>query len=309
MLNFYASQIHYAAKLLPIWNAVPTESRGTFKVHPRLDGLIAEAPVGEPDQDGVLVVAAHIDSQRSTNPFIYVEHGAGQSYESNMWYSNSSRSKMLAALVPGPYCAEKTRQSNPDVPVFEIGAPHLAHINNGMATKLAFAFHWRCAICLESDTAFDEYGPAVAEIAVHSKHIIGTAHPKMIGEATGFYRSYGIEVVTNYDRVLSEAALLAADNTSLIYEAACLDIPVVIMNKSSWRRYRNWGLRFWDLIPGPQVDTPAELRTVIADHLIDGANEQWTEIRAMVTERVYGDNPFGKLPEVIDDLVQVAQCA
>src|SRR5436305_507350 len=124
MINAYASERHYAAKLLPIWNALPPDARGTFFIHSRLSEVVAGATIGDPAQDRTLLVASHSDSLRAKRPYIYVEHGAGQSYDDSSFYSNYHRKGMLAALVPGPYCAEKTRKANPDKPVFEIGAPH-----------------------------------------------------------------------------------------------------------------------------------------------------------------------------------------
>lgn len=301
-INAYASERHYYEKLLPIWSLLPEQLKGSFTVHPRLDGVDGE--VGPPNQDGILMVASHKDSLHSIGKFIYVEHGSGQSYGGTKdWYSNAHRPNMLAALVPGPYCAQKTQKANPGVPVIQMGAPHLAGIKRQNPQKLAFAWHWRCAITIESDTAFDEYREAMFEAATRWT-TIGTGHPRIIGEISAVYQQRGIEVAYNSFDVLKQCGLLVADNTSLIYEAAALDIPVILVNRYDWRRDRDYGLRFWDITPGPSVDHPSELVPMIESQLED-KTDKWKEMRKATTEYVYGSNPLGMLTPAVEKLCEV----
>lgn len=303
ILHAYCSEFHYANKLVPIWNALPTELKGEFVLHPRLDGLVQGARIGSPNQDGVMLVASHKDSQWAKHKFIYVEHGAGQSYAPQQWYSNAHRNNMLAALVPGPYCAAKTMQANPNVPVLMIGAPHLKNVTRTEPNAIAFAWHWRCSVSLEAGTAFDEYAEAMVQVASVRK-VIGTGHPRIFGEVNEVYKQCGIESVERSGDVLERAAILVVDNSSIMYEAAALDIPVVLMNSQNYRKDREWGLRFWEALPGPQVDSPAELLPML-ELMIAGGYQEWAERRQGVTTYVYGEDPFGSLPAAVAQLEEI----
>jgi len=303
-INAYASERHYYEKLLPIWSLLPDRLKGEFTVHSRLDGAHA-ARTAPPNQDGILLVASHTDSLHAKEKYIYVEHGAGQTYNPSSWYSNAHRPNMLAAIVPGPYCAETTQAANPGVPIIVMGAPQLAHIERQNPQSLAFAWHWRCGIEIESDTAFDQYAEVMFEASRKWK-TIGHGHPRIIGELSMIYSQNGIETVYNSHDVLAHAGLLVADNTSLIYEAAALDIPVLLVNRSDWRKDKHWGLRFWDVLPGPMVDSPEELIPEIERQLA-GDSDNFREQRKKVTEMVYGTDPFGRLQEAVRLLAETCE--
>lgn len=303
MINAYASESHYARILKPVWDALDERMKGTFVVHPRIDGIFGLKASRLPDQSGILMIGSHKDSQLAKGPFIYVEHGAGQSYSSRWEYSNKTRTNMLAALVPGPYCAAATEKANPGVPVLMIGAPHLKGIERSDKKAIVFAWHWRCSIAMETITAFDEYRWALPEIA--KKYAVrGHGHPRLINEIAPIYQDMGIEIIHDPRQALEKAGLLVADNTSLAYEAAALDIPVVLVNSSRWRKDKNWGLRFWDVLPGPQVDHPQDLLPTI-EQQINGGHQEWATERLRVTNLVYGTNPLNSLDRAVKALEKV----
>lgn len=302
-INAFASERHYYERVRTVWDQLPKYLKGEFVVHPRLDGL-GDRSQREPNQDGYLMVASHKDSLWAKNKFIYIEHGAGQSYSNSKDnFSNSFRPNMLCALIPGPYCAAKTQLANPGVPVISIGAAHLRDVKRTDPQKLAFAWHWRCSVCIETDTAFDQYQDEMI-LATRRWESIGHGHPRIIDELSMVYKMYGIETVYDSKQVLSHAGLLVADNTSLIYEAAVLDIPVILINKTDWRRDRNYGLRFWDLLPGPQVNHPSELIPEIEKHIELGTDE-WQNKRLEISDQIYGLDPFGMLEQGVDVLCEL----
>lgn len=308
MIHAYASELQYFDKILPVWNALPPQVRGEFTVHPRLDQVIPETgsiKYGRlPQTPGFLIVASQADSMVTQNPFIYVEHGAGQSYDRNKFYSNCERPNMLAALVPGPYCAEKTRTANPHAKVIEIGAPHLIGNVQAEPQSIVFAWHWRCSVAIEANTAFDEYRDVVPKVAAQWK-VLGHGHPRIIGELMPYYMEHGIEYTLDPKVALARAAMVVCDNTSLAYEAAALNIPVVLLNKSEWNRQQEWGLRFWKALPGPMVDSPDDLIGVIQAQLDGGNSDHWTAARLAVTNLVYGSNPFGQLNHGVAELLNL----
>lgn len=309
MINAFASEQQYLDKLLPIWSSLPPDYRGSLTLHPRLDGAL---PMIEgvrvhnlPDPDGFLMVASQADTKVTQNPFIYVEHGAGQSYDSNKFYSNTERPGMLAALVPGPYCAAQTRKANPNSSVIEIGAPHLSNIEISEPQSIVFAWHWRCAVAIEANTAFDEYADVLPQVAQHWK-ILGHGHPRIMGELAEYYKGHGIEYTLNHRTALSRAAMVVVDNSSMAYEAAALDIPVVLLNKSEWNRQQDWGLRFWKALPGPMVDSPDDLIAVI-DAQINGGSDHWGGARKAVSDLVYGPRPFIQIQNGLLELINLVR--
>lgn len=91
----------------------------------------------------------------------------------------------------------------------------------------------------------------------------------------------GIEPVQRFDRILEQADVLAVDNSSVLYEFAATDRPVVAINAKSYRRDVHHGLRFWDHIPGVQCDSPADLPGAILTALDDAPEWQATRRAAM----------------------------
>lgn len=301
-VNAYASEPHYLNKLINVWDELSFDLKGEFTVHPRLDGAHDLKGAG-PNQGGLLMVASAKDSKWAKGRFIYVEHGVGQTYAESQWYSNHYRPGMLAALVPGPYCAEKTQNANPGVPVIPIGAPHLREIGARDRDAIVLAFHWRCSVANESQTAFDEYEKVLPELTKRFT-VYGHGHPRIMGELIPRYQALGITPITQWDLALKKAALVIADNTSFMYEAAALDIPVIALNASTYRKDKKWGLRFWDAIPGPQIDEPYQLLEAV-ERQMSGAGSLWQDKRKEVTSLVYGPYPFTQLPGAMYELEKV----
>ena len=87
--------------------------------------------------------------------------------------------------------------------------------------------------------------------------VIGTWHPRdTLGHKV--WKNLGIEATSDPDEVLRKATLLIADNTSLLYEAAHVGIPSIVLNAPWYRKDVEHGLRFWDHVPGAMVDDPYE---------------------------------------------------
>lgn len=319
-LNAYASQPHYAKYIWPIWQKLPEQLKDEFHVHPRCDGIYnlpTKRHFTNPDQP--IIVAGFPDMKRAEH-YIWIEHGAGQTYphEGHGHYANSPKPGCLAAIVPGPYCADITQKANPGMPVIQAGAYTLRDTIKGWLTNnfdegiistspanptAVFTWHWRGAgIAPEADTGFNQFRDSMLQIHP-SIRVKGHAHPRILGECAMWYRQHNIPTIESQPQALRNASLLVADNTTMIYEAASLDIPVIVLNPSMYRKHVNQGLRFWDMIPGIQANDPNEVAELVAYEILYPDN--WQKERRAITKLVYGDDPFGQLDTAIEQLIQV----
>lgn len=140
ILDGYASAAHYAAHLVPIWDALPAEVRGAFYA-PR-----ASDPWGEPlpprwPRDRIVLVASYVDALKCRpRSLVYVEHGAGQAYPGdarsarNPSYSGGdSLENVILFLCPSETVAARWRERYPAVPVAVVGCPKLDPWHRRMA--------------------------------------------------------------------------------------------------------------------------------------------------------------------------------
>lgn len=278
MIDFFASQPHYVDHLLPIWWALPPEARGRFfGVKLAEYPIKAEAPESfvraEPVNPGPLTVIAGYDDLRAirSRQIAFVNHGAGQTYNGDPKtahhpaFSGGRKRKNVALFIePGLFAAEATREAGGNV--VEVGVPKLdpfhAFGTRSEPDTVAVTFHWQARLIPETDSAFDEFKDAVAKLA-ERYHVIGHAHPRAWWKISKWYEQQGIEAVKDFSEVMDRASLMVADNSSVIYEFASLGKPVVVLNSKRYRKDVDHGLRFWDLIPGPQVDDPSDLESVV----------------------------------------------
>ena len=95
----------------------------------------------------------------------------------------------------------------------------------------------------------------------------------------------GIEWVPELDEVARRATVYAVDNSSTLWELAVAR-PVIALNAPWYRRRVHHGLRFWDLIPGPQVDDARELEATARRLLYQGETPEERARRCEVVAQV-----------------------
>lgn len=289
-VDAHASARHLVDHLLPIWNALPEDVRGTFTVPHR--GLAKQLPgvtFGEARNIGGLTLIANrhdLTQIHPKRPVAYVEHGAGQTYRdhpSHPSYSGGThRAQVVLFLTLNETTAARERAAYPKARVEVVGSPRLDVLTSRRAAAgstscpgscrpvVAFAWHWDLALVPETRQTFTFWRPALRGLT-EKWEVLGHGHPRIFASLVPHYERMGIEAVEDFGEVVWRADVLAFDNSSAGYEAAALGIPVVALNSPKYRRDVEHGLRFWSDVPGPQCDEHEALPGVLDFSLRQGA--------------------------------------
>lgn len=270
-------------------------------------------------QGGPVAVASYQDLRRvRPRPAVMVNHGAGQTYGGDpddvkaaahpSYSGGSERDHVALNICPGPYDLATVTDAQPDVPAVAVGCPKLdrygaqplaspehavgrrsrdGHRRKGKATVVV-SFHADVGLCPESRWAWPHYGDdALATLRDDPRWTVyGHAHPRAWPHLRRRYDALDIATVEHFDDVLAmRPDLYVIDNSSTAYEAAAVDIPVLLLNAPWYRRDVHHGLRFWDLLPGVMCDRPDELVDAVADGLWDGPTAR--ALRRTATAAVY----------------------
>lgn len=233
------------------------------------------------------MVAAFVDARKltGTTELIYVEHGAGQSYDGDPRglghgsYSGGSGLDAVALFIcPRQEIADRW-MNRYDVPAVAVGCPKLDR-RHAASDRLrsdpptvAVSFHWENPLVPESRSALGHYerhlSGLIRAVRAAGGELVGHGHPRAWGALWRLWRRLGVDPVEDLDVVFDRATVFVADNTSALYEFASLDRPVVVLNAPWYRRDVDHGLRFWETIPGIQVDDGADLLDAIAEAVPD----------------------------------------
>lgn len=296
-LDCYASHSHYWDHLAPIWDAVAPAWRGD--VWSRSTRQPWGRPIRNPlPADRIWLVAGWQDAKRlRPHPVIYVEHGAGQTYRDltaglSAHYSGGEH---YGVDVRGYICPSTTvagRWVDRDVPAVAVGCPRLDRWLSSPSTPhqdtIAVAWHWECRILPETRSAWRHYKPRIGACverwATQGFRVVLHAHPRAQDQIEHDLARVGLTLERNVDAVM-DAALLIADNTSLMYEFAALDRPVIALNAPWYRRDVHHGLRFWDMVPGLQVQDPDDLAEVDVARYI--TSDPYRDVRRSIVADVY----------------------
>jgi hypothetical protein len=280
-INFLAAEGHFVDHLAPVWNALQPSERGVFWVRSKLaEGAakrhrINTKPWPGNVTDGTLIVCSAFgdlnQAYRAGATTVLMEHGAGQTYQSpHSSYAggtHEARDNATLFLVPGRRPAEKLRAKHPGTPVVEIGCPKLdKRITRpprepNEVPKVVFSFHWDCKVVPETRWAFPFFRRGIQYLKAREDiEILGHGHPRAMKSLKPFYESCGIRYIDNFETVLNVADAYACDNSSSIFEAAAVGIPVVLMNSPLYRRDIEHGLRFWEASNiGPNAEKASQL--------------------------------------------------
>ena len=307
IIDAAAAEPHFLAHLAPVWMALDPEERGTLylrddeRVH-RLAkqlGLDYEVAFGIPSHSkAIRLVAAWGDFKRVRDhgrPIVLMEHGVGYSFDSvhESYAGGRGRGAASLFLCPNEQSAARNREANPSIPAEVVGCPKLDSlaIRSPVDRYVCVSFHWPAIVRPESNWALPEYRNWLASLATEADcEVIGTGHPRAWARLETVYKRFGIEPVESFDEALERCDILVNDSSSIIYEAAAAGRGVVVLNSKNYRRDVDFGLRFWDHIPGPQVNHGAMLAGTVR-MMLDGGWRQWETRRNEAVLAAYG--PWG----------------
>lgn len=300
MIDFSARENHFLDHVAPIWKALPAKQRGTFyvpndKVQAHALALGITSTVGPvPRESRLCLVASWGDLSRlgPQTKAIYMEHGCGISYgdRSPSYAGGTGRENVVLFLCPNENVAKLNEKAWPGVPAPVIGCPKLDDMKvRGLQGRVvAVSFHWACMVTPESAWAFPFYRNYLRKLAERAEcEVIGHGHPRAYQHLAPMYRRMGIEPVKNFRDVMDRADLYVIDNSSTLYEAAALGRPSVVLNSPRYRKSVNFGLRFWEGIPGPQVNHGENLAATVKS-MLDGDWSNWEYERMRATRLAYG---------------------
>lgn len=253
---------------------------------------------------------------RQEQPLALIEHGAGQVYRdannSNGYAGGEGWARLGLVLAPGPHAANHWRRAYPGVPIRHVGPLTVPDVPKVRPPKwtgdgtgwdrtpvVAFTFHWPCNQAPESWHGLDDWwGPVEALVGRLRRQperfhldVLGHQHPRWLRMKRGAlprgWERIGVPVVREPERVFTEADLLVADNTSMLYEFAATGKPVLVLNASRYRRTVEHGLRFWSHVPGHMLDPGDDLEVGIRVALADEKDLRKTRAAAMA--EAYGE--------------------
>lgn len=258
-LRLIASQPHYLAHLLPIWEQLPESIKG--------ETFLGEDSRRWPQRpDRINLVAGYADVQRApVQQYILVEHGAGQSYVGSTadgYYSGGrGHNSAVGFICPNLEVAQRWFRRYPDKPSAVVGSPRLDPWHSGERGKpedrtVAITFHWDAQFTGVPETASGfgwwNRGNFLEDVVIRWRkngwRVLGHWHPRYEAPRAVWEvlnRQYGVEVVGEVGTILDRASVLVADNTSLQADFLSLGRRVVWLSHPDYRRDVEHGGRFW----------------------------------------------------------------
>lgn len=296
-VDVIASERHFWDHLRPVWEALPAAIRGDI--------------VGQSTRRDRLTMVASVSDLRATRgPVIYLEHGAGYIYTTAhpSYAGGPERERVVLFACTNQRVADANMAAYPDTPTVIVGCPKLDQllpIPRPNTRTVVFAFHWNCGVVPETTSALPYMQNRLRSLAHHPARgwaMLGHGHPRSWPRTVAWWGRLGVPTVRDFTDAVTQGDVLVGDTTSVLYEWAALGRPVVVVNSPEYRRDVHHGLRFWEDIPGPQVDDPDQLDATIHG-ILD--HDTWAPERARITSAVY---PYlgQSTPRTVDAIMQVA---
>lgn len=296
MIWSYSSESQYCDHLAPVLDELRKRGQEVEHVH----GLQMRGHVrGEP-----VIVASRRDAGfLSKKRLVMIEHGAGQRYHRDAGGPDVANWDVELFLAPSQRVADDQAVVYPGAKRLAVGSPRVEFLASLPRTPhdVVVAWHWPSGTAPEAKGAWDHYGGAVAALS-KSVPILGHGHPRMHSRLGPEYKRLGIPYEWDWAACVRRAKALVADNSSIMWEACALDIPVVVVNAPFYRKDVTWGLRFWEYADiGPQVDHPTELAEAVRQATEE---DRWAARRAEAASYVYGE-VAGSIARAADAVLEI----
>lgn len=272
-VDVYASEPHYIDHIAQVWLKLADEKRGNFRTRPAHVDYATKLGIEvttEPPTDNPTIVASWGDYRKTNGQVIYMEHGVGHTYSNNhpSYAGAPGKDRVTLFLNQHKLTDQLNKAAYPEVEHAIIGVPRMdsVAVRGVEGRTVAISFHWDCKVAPESRSAFDHYRKFIPRLArVKNINLIAHCHPNMAWrkKLQPIFHRYGIEFVPTFTEVLDRADLYIIDNSSTAYEFAAAGRPVINLNAPWYRKNVHHGIRFWDYVPGPQVDNGWELLKLV----------------------------------------------
>jgi hypothetical protein len=303
----FVSWAHYADHIVPVLQNLPGEIRGDLYCADdrlaatvqaaglRVHGPSAVMPEGDP-----VIVAGFADLRSVRHrPVCLMEHGAGQTYvgvRDGAYAGGRGRDRVDLFLCPSGRVADRNRDAGA-VNVEVVGSPRLDVLwlerqkfeRTRDGNRVAVSWHWDCGLAPETGSTWDEWRDVVPGwVGAARCQVLGHGHPKMWPRLSKWWRRLGVEPVQDWVSVVRRADVFVCDNSSTMFEACAVGLPVVVMNGARYRRGVEHGLRFWEHAGmGPQISPGDDVWQAVEQAKSYGLVQGW------VAADVYEHPPDG----------------
>lgn len=295
MISVFASEEHFADHLAPTYLALPEAYRGPFVVPPALAARypFETGPWKIPTGPTLVASYGDLSSLPRRTPVAFSEHGAGQTYvrKHPSYAGGRGRNRVGLFLCQSHRVAAINERAWPGRRYAVVGVPRLDDLHRQGGRRLpaysntvVVSFHWDSTVQPETRWAWPAYRDALPHVLTDAGwNVVGHSHPRSAEFLSRWWAARDVGFVPDFDDVLTIADAYVVDNSSTLYEAASVGLPVVAMNAPWYRRDVSHGLRFWDRIPGPTVDRPDDLPAAL-----DAARtDEWAVRREQTIGRVF----------------------
>lgn len=299
-LSSYGSENHYCDHLSAITEEL--RNRGVEVEHHH--GYANRRSI----TDKLVLVASRKDAGfLSDRKVILVEHGAGQRYhrDAGAGGANQENREVVLFLAPSERVAENGKSEYPRARRVAVGSPRVEQLSKleRKPESVVMTWRWNSPGMPEQKGAWERYKVAAKALA-QEYPVLGHGHPRLKSTLSKAYKQYKISQEWDWAECVKQASALTVDNSSVMWEACALDIPVVVINAPWYRKDQHWGLRFWDYADiGPQVDQPGDLieavRLVLEEDI-------WKERRAAASGYVYSQIS-GSTSLAADEIMEVLE--
>lgn len=285
----YSSEQVYCDHLKPIHEGL--RARGVEVEHTH--GLNAR---GRVEGNPVLVASRKDAGFFAGRKIILVEHGAGQRYHRDPGGPDIDNRDVILFLAPSQRVADNGKRLYSAAKRVAVGSPRVEYLSklSRVPERVILAWHWPNGIAPEAKGAWDQYQAASIALS-KERDVLGHGHPRIRSRLEKDYKRFHIPSEWRWEECVKQASCLVVDNSSILWEACAIGIPVVVVNARWYRtsdeikaanRGQDFGLRFWEYADvGPNVNQPGELSEAVRLVLED---DVWAVRRAQAAEYCYG---------------------